>query len=83
MYCAENNNPNNNEIDRAFELDVELASLFANAINVFLIQEQLSCDDIIAIGSHGQTIRHLPLAQHPFTLQIGCCQTLYARGNWG
>lgn len=76
LYCAENNNPNNNEIDRAFELDVELAHLFANAINAFLVQERLSCADIIAIGSHGQTIRHRPLVKHPFTLQIGCCQTL-------
>lgn len=76
LYCAENNNPDNNEIDRAFELDVELAQLFSKAIKAFLLQEQLSCDDIIAIGSHGQTIRHRPLAKCPFTLQIGCCQTL-------
>lgn len=76
LYCAEKNNPKNNEIDRAFELDVELAQLFSKAIKAFLLQEQLSCDDIIAIGSHGQTIRHRPLAKRPFTLQIGCCQTL-------
>ncbi|MBL4822874.1 MAG: anhydro-N-acetylmuramic acid kinase [Colwellia sp.] len=76
LYCAENNNPSNNEIDRAFELDIELAQIFAKAISAFLVQEQLSCHDIIAIGCHGQTIRHRPLAKHPFTLQIGCCQTL-------
>jgi len=81
LYCAENNNPNNNEIDRAFELDVELAQHFATAISDFLIQEELSCDDIIAIGSHGQTIRHRPRAKFPFTLQIGCCQTLATLTN--
>lgn len=81
LYCAENNNSNNNEIDRAGELDVELAHLFSNAINTFLAREQLSYDDIIAIGSHGQTIRHRPLAKHPFTLQIGCCQTLATLTN--
>ena len=81
LYCAKNNNPNNNEIDRAFELDVELAQLFANAISAFLVQEQLNYDDIIAIGSHGQTIRHRPLAKRPFTLQIGCCQTLATLTN--
>ncbi|WP_114324851.1 anhydro-N-acetylmuramic acid kinase [Candidatus Colwellia aromaticivorans] len=81
LYCAENNNPNNNEIDRAFELDVELAHLFAKAISAFLVQEQLSCDDIVAIGSHGQTIRHRPRVKHPFTLQIGCCQTLATLTN--
>ncbi len=69
-------NPDANEIDRAFELDIELATQFAKAINTFLAQEQLTSDDIIAIGSHGQTIRHRPRLNHPFTLQIGCCQTL-------
>ncbi|PHR83502.1 MAG: anhydro-N-acetylmuramic acid kinase [Colwellia sp.] len=81
LYRAENNNSNNNEIDRAFELDVELAQRFANAINAFLVQEQLVSDDIIAIGSHGQTIRHRPRAEFPFTLQIGCCQTLATLTN--
>jgi len=81
LYCAENNNPDNNELDRAFSLDVELAILFAKAINTFLQQEQLSNNDIIAIGSHGQTIRHRPLAKHAFTLQIGCCQTLATLTN--
>ncbi|MBL4900286.1 MAG: anhydro-N-acetylmuramic acid kinase [Colwellia sp.] len=81
LYGAENNNSKNNEIDRAGELDVELAHLFSNAINAFLAREQLSYDDIIAIGSHGQTIRHRPLAKHPFTLQIGCCQTLATLTN--
>jgi len=68
--------PASNEIDRVFELDIELSHLFANAINTFLAQEKLSCNDIIAIGSHGQTIRHRPRVKNPFTLQIGCCQTL-------
>ncbi len=68
--------PQTNEIDRAFALDVELAKNFALAINAFLQQEQLNSDDIIAIASHGQTIRHRPNLEHAFTLQIGCCQTL-------
>jgi len=68
--------PGNNEIDRAFHLDIELAHLFAQAINALLSQENLNSADIIAIGSHGQTIRHRPRADNPFTLQIGCCQTL-------
>ena len=74
-------NPSNDEVDRAFELDVELAQLFAKAVNDFLAQEQLSHKNIIAIGSHGQTIRHRPQAVHPFTLQIGCCQTLATLTN--
>lgn len=81
LYTAENNNPDNNEIDRAFSLDVELAKLFATSINTFLAQQQLSCNDIIAIGNHGQTIRHRPQTAFPFTLQIGCCQTLATLTN--
>tara|TARA_R110001583_G_scaffold13909_3_gene58990 strand:+ start:197 stop:1390 length:1194 start_codon:yes stop_codon:yes gene_type:complete len=73
--------PDTNEIDRAFTLDIELAKLFAIAINAFLAQEQLSSADIIAIGNHGQTIRHRPQATNPFTLQIGCCQTLATLTN--
>jgi len=74
-------NPASNEIDRAFSLDVELAHLFADAIKSLLKQENLSSDDITAIGSHGQTIRHRPNITHPFTLQIGCCQTLATLTN--
>ena len=68
--------PGSNEIDRAFHLDVVLARLFAQAILALLAQEQLNAKDIIAIGNHGQTIRHRPEGNKPFTLQIGCCQTL-------
>jgi len=74
-------NPANNEIDRAFELDIELAQQFSGAIDALLQQEQLCCNDIIAIGSHGQTIRHRPTVKYPFTLQIGCCQTLATLTN--
>jgi len=68
--------PDNNEIDRAFHLDVELAQLFVQAVTALLAQEQLDSCDIIAIGNHGQTIRHRPVGVNPYTLQIGCCQTL-------
>ena len=72
--------PNINEIDRAFSLDKTLAYQFSIAINHLLRQESLIPDDIIAIGNHGQTIRHRTTAnayiQAPFTLQIGCNQTL-------
>lgn len=73
-------NPSDNEIDRAGSLHVELAEKFAAAINQFLSQQKLSPSDITAIGCHGQTIRHRPVKNTeistPFTLQIGCLQTL-------
>jgi anhydro-N-acetylmuramic acid kinase len=72
--------PSNNEIDRAFSLDKTLARQFSTAIKNLLQQENLLPDNIIAIGNHGQTIRHRPtkntLIDDPFTLQIGCNQTL-------
>ncbi|GAA0813608.1 anhydro-N-acetylmuramic acid kinase [Colwellia asteriadis] len=69
-------NPHNNEIDRAYSLDVELAHIFGDAIRALLLQENLTSEDIIAIGNHGQTIRHRPDFPHSFTVQIGCSQTL-------
>ena len=68
--------PGHNEIDRAFALDIRLARLFAEAISAFLTREKLKPQDIIAVGNHGQTIRHRPALKEPFTLQIGCSQTL-------
>jgi anhydro-N-acetylmuramic acid kinase len=75
-------NPSANELDRAFSLGVILAQKFSKAINEFLQQQQLSPQDISAIGCHGQTVRHRPLIDPqlsidaPFTLQICCHQTL-------
>ncbi|MGB2741200.1 MAG: anhydro-N-acetylmuramic acid kinase [Cognaticolwellia sp.] len=73
-------NTSDNEIDRAGSLNRELAQQFSQAILQFLQQENLSAKDITAIGSHGQTIRHRPVKNRhitsPFTLQIGCLQTL-------
>ncbi|SEK99887.1 anhydro-N-acetylmuramic acid kinase [Colwellia chukchiensis] len=68
------------ELDRANSLHIELAEQFAQAITAFLQQENLTAADITAIGCHGQTIRHRPASgqynRRPFTLQIGCLQTL-------
>ncbi|MBA6328201.1 anhydro-N-acetylmuramic acid kinase [Colwellia sp. MB02u-6] len=73
-------NASANEIDRAGSLNIELAQQFSQAIIKFLQQEKLSSADITAIGCHGQTIRHRPMKNSqittPFTLQIGCLQTL-------
>ncbi len=68
--------PGHNEVDRAFHLDIELAQLFSQAIHALILKENINASDIIAIGNHGQTIRHRPREAYPFTLQIGCCQTL-------
>lgn len=65
--------PNHNEIDSLGELDQALGEQFASAINDLLHKHNVEPSHVVAIGSHGQTIRHRPpqTSQHPFTLQIG------------
>ncbi|HFE39293.1 MAG TPA: anhydro-N-acetylmuramic acid kinase [Gammaproteobacteria bacterium] len=62
--------PGKNEIERMGKLDVQLGELFAEAVFALLQQSGIKPKQIKAIGSHGQTIRHRPDKQHPFTLQI-------------
>jgi len=62
--------PGENEIDRMGKLDFQLGSLFAEAANRLIEQSGIDRKQIKAIGSHGQTIRHRPDSEHPFTLQI-------------
>ena len=51
------------------ELDVLLAQAFADT--ALLLKEQAGVDQITAIGSHGQTVRHQPRGCLPYTVQLG------------
>ena len=53
------------------EIDVIMGNLFAEASLQVIESGDLAPEDIHAIGSHGQTILHLPDAKYPRTLQIG------------
>lgn len=53
------------------EMDTRLANWFVRAVKTLLSKQQLSPTEIIAIGSHGQTVYHSPSGQYPFSLQIG------------
>lgn len=66
----------NNEIERMGALHLQLGSTFAKAVNALLQKNNLKPENIVAIGSHGQTIRHLP--QLGFTLQIGSADVITA-----
>ncbi len=70
--------PGDNEINRLGEADVEWGRLFAVATQKLLKHANISDQEIIAIGSHGQTIRHKPTNAIPFTLQIGDPNTIAA-----
>jgi anhydro-N-acetylmuramic acid kinase len=63
--------PGNNEIARMGEMDTLLGKAFAQATLNLLKKHSISANKIKAIGSHGQTIRHLPDEPYRFTLQIG------------
>ena len=47
------------------------ANFIGSTINAFLSNQNILPDQVEAIGSHGQTVRHRPNCTHPFTLQIG------------
>ncbi len=68
--------PGVNEIVIAGHADRIVAQCFAQSVNTMLDHYQLSANDITAIGSHGQTIRHHPSGSSGFTLQIGDPNTL-------
>lgn len=53
------------------ELDAIIGELFADSVNRLLDQTKLKPGAVSAIGSHGQTVLHLPGETHPRTLQIG------------
>jgi anhydro-N-acetylmuramic acid kinase len=73
--------PGDDEIERMGRLDRELGQLFAEAVNALLLDSGIRAQEIAAIGSHGQTIRHRPPSaltgqDTAFTLQIGDPNTI-------
>lgn len=65
--------PGDNEIDRMGALDIQLGQQFAQCALALLAHARIPAANVIAIGSHGQTIRHRPprSPEGTFTLQIG------------
>ena len=64
-------NPNEGDINLLGRADQAVAELFATATRQLIAQSGLRPDEIRAIGSHGQTVRHVPEGAYPFSLQIG------------
>lgn len=63
--------PGENEIEQLGVLDAVVAEQSAEAVKQLIDKANITAKEVIAIGSHGQTIRHRPNQPHPFTLQIG------------
>lgn len=62
-----------NEIDQIKSVDQEIAFLSALAVKQLCTDAHIKPEDICAIGSHGQTIRHYPTKPQAlgYSLQVG------------
>ena len=71
--------PDTGRVDDICEMNFYIGHLFAEAVKYILKKSGIHTNDIDLIGSHGQTIHHLPkdtntdhnLSRYPSTLQIG------------
>ena len=69
--------PDTGRVDDICEMNFYIGHLFAEAVKHILQKSGMRASDIDLIGSHGQTIHHLPkdtdrnVSRYPSTLQIG------------
>lgn len=66
-------------LDEVGELDVRIGHAFAAAAMAAIRDAGLAPRAITAIGSHGQTLRHRPQGDAPFTLQLGDAHVIAER----
>lgn len=73
----ENSTPGKGSVEQICSLNVLLGEIFAEAVQAILKKAKVKASKIGFIGSHGQTVHHLPEAQKQFghsikaTLQLG------------
>jgi anhydro-N-acetylmuramic acid kinase len=58
-------------LDEFGQLDTRLGQAFARAAHDLLEEAGVDAAHVRAIGSHGQTLRHRPQGNAPFTMQVG------------
>lgn len=58
-------------VDKIGQLDRWIGECFRDATLQLLKNANVDSNSVVAIGSHGQTLRHQPRGARPFTLQIG------------
>ena len=63
--------PVDEPIDNIGVLDRQVGESFRNAALALLAKSAIPANQISAIGSHGQTVRHQPDGPRPYSLQIG------------
>lgn len=64
------------DLIRLGDLHMALGEAYALAVNAFLAEQQLEPTAINALGCHGQTLFHAPLAKRPFSFQLGDPNTI-------
>jgi anhydro-N-acetylmuramic acid kinase len=69
------------DLDAYGRLDVAIGRTFAQATQNLLEHSGTRASAVRAIGSHGQTIRHRPAGEFPFTLQIGDASVIAERSG--
>ncbi|WP_194757064.1 anhydro-N-acetylmuramic acid kinase [Aliidiomarina indica] len=70
--------PGNNELVHYGTADRRFAEVVAAGVQALLARNKLAPEEIRAIGSHGQTVRHHPEQGPGFTIQLGCPHTIAA-----
>ncbi|HPN37690.1 MAG TPA: anhydro-N-acetylmuramic acid kinase [Melioribacteraceae bacterium] len=76
-FTLKNSLPNSSKVDDICKLNFIIARIYSNVINTFLEKHKINKLDVDLIGTHGQTIHHLPQNNNMFgvstasTLQIG------------
>jgi len=69
--------PGKGSVDEICRYNIVLGEIFANAINALLEKAGVNADEVDFVGSHGQTVHHLPKPEKVFdytitsTLQLG------------
>ncbi|MDX1654763.1 MAG: anhydro-N-acetylmuramic acid kinase [Candidatus Competibacteraceae bacterium] len=63
--------PGADDLDRVARLDNAVALAFVQAVKALLDKGNRKADSVAAIGSHGQTVRHIPEGTEPYTVQLG------------
>ncbi|HKK22946.1 MAG TPA: anhydro-N-acetylmuramic acid kinase [Pseudohaliea sp.] len=71
--------PGGDDLDAAGAVDRQVAHAFADTALALLDHCGVAAGAVTAIGSHGQTVRHRPGGETPFTLQLGDPNTIAER----
>lgn len=61
------------------QLNTIIGREFANAVLHLLDMSKISAHEVVAIGSHGQTLCHDTSGVIPYTVQLGCAHTIAER----